>query len=128
MRRDPDLDRQILFAVEAYDGESPPHDVDLSGLDAPKIQKDYQIRLLSEAGLIKALDASSASDPLPMLPVRLTMAGHECLDSIRDEEVWKRTKAGAQAVGNFSLDLLGALAEGFARETVRKYTGLEIDL
>lgn len=42
-----------------------------------------------------------------MLPIRLTMAGHEYLDTIRDEEVWRRTKEGDRAVGSFSLATLG---------------------
>lgn len=63
-----------------------------------------------------------------MWPTRLTMAGHEYLDTIRDEEVWRRTKEGARAMGSFSLDALGALAKGLVREKIRKHTGIEVDL
>jgi hypothetical protein len=128
MKRDPDLERQILLAIEAYDGESEPYYADLSGLPAARIQIDYQTRLLSEAGLIWAIDCATKDEPFAMMPVRLTMAGHEYLDSIRDDEVWRRTKTAAQTIGSFSLEALSALARGFIREKIRKHTGIEVDI
>jgi hypothetical protein len=35
MKRDSDLERQILLAIEAYDGEARPGYADLSSLEAP---------------------------------------------------------------------------------------------
>ena len=72
--------------------------------------------LLDEAGLIKA-DEVPDTDGLATwwIPQRLTMAGHEYLDAIRDDEVWRRTKDGARAVGSFSLEVLGTLARGLVR-------------
>ena len=126
--RDPDLERQVLLAVEAYDGESSPGYADLSSLGASELQINHQVRLLHEAGLICAIEAATTTSCFAMVPVRLTMAGHEYLDAIRDDEVWRRTQDGAGAVGSFSLEMLGALARGFVREKLRKHTGLEIDL
>ncbi len=128
MKRDPDLERDILLAIEAYDGESRPGYADLSCLKAPELQVKYQVVLLHEAGLIQAIDAATLQDRFAMMPIRLTMAGHEYLDTIRDEEVWRRTKEGARAVGSFSLDALGTLARGLVREKIRKHTGIEVDL
>lgn len=128
MKRDPDLERQILLAIEAYDGESEPGYADLSGPDGPELQVKYQVILLHEAGLVWAVDAKTLDDRFAMLPIRLTMAGHEYLDTIRDEEVWRRTKEGARAVGSFSLQALGALARGLVREKIRRHTGIEVDL
>ena len=51
MKRDPDLEREILLAIEAYDGESRPGYADLSHFNAPRIQISYQVRLLDEARL-----------------------------------------------------------------------------
>ena len=56
------------------------------------------------------------------------MAGHEYLDAIRDDEVWRRTKDGAHAVGSFSLEVLGTLARGLVREKICRHTGIEVDL
>lgn len=128
MKRDPDLERDILLAIEAYDGESRPGYADLSGLEAPDLQVKYHVVLLHEAGFIQAIDAATLKDRFAMMPIRLTMVGHEYLDTSRDEEVWRCTKEGAQAVGSFSLDALGALAKGLMREKIRKHTGVEVDL
>lgn len=51
MKRDPDLERDILLAIEAYDGESRPGYADLSDLEVPDLQVKYQVVLLHEAGL-----------------------------------------------------------------------------
>ncbi|MCK0551051.1 DUF2513 domain-containing protein [Pseudomonas syringae] len=32
-------------------------------------------------------------------PRRLTYKGHEFLDTVRDEEIWRRTKAGGVGLG-----------------------------
>ncbi len=129
MKRDPDLERQILLAIEANDPQTG-SDIDLSSFESHSDrQLSYQVMLLHEAGLIKAHEIPDESDaPLWWMPERLTMAGHEYLDSIRDEEAWRRTKEGALAVGSFSLEALGALARALVREKIRKHTGLEVDL
>lgn len=54
---------------------------------------------------------------------RITWSGHEFLDSVRDDEVWRRTKDGALAVKGFSADLLLDLAKGFARKKSASKTG-----
>lgn len=89
---------------------------------------NYQVVLLHEAGLIQAVDAATLKNRFAMMPIRLTMAGHEYLDTIRDEEVWRRTKEDARAVGSFSLEALGTLARGFVRQKIRPRTGVEVDL
>lgn len=128
MKRDPDLERQILLAIEAYDGISEPGHAKVRHLAPTSHEADYHVLLLSEAGLISAMDMRTDGDPYEMWPTRLTMAGHEYLDTIRDEEVWRRTKEGARAVGSFSLDALRALAKGLVREKIRKHTGVEVEL
>jgi len=46
---------------------------------------------------------------------RISWAGHEFLDSVRDPEIWRETKEGAGKVGSWSMKLLSDLAIGFAR-------------
>lgn len=128
MKRDPDLEREILLAIEEYDGTSRPGYADLSNLEAATLQVNYQTRLLWEAGLIHAIDAETMTNRFATLPIRLTMPGHEYLDTIRDEAVWRKTKEGAQAVGSFSLQTLGALARGFVKQKISQHTGLDVDL
>ncbi|MEP3636288.1 MAG: DUF2513 domain-containing protein [Paracoccaceae bacterium] len=125
MKRNPDLERAILIAMEANDGTRTP---DLSQVDADETEIHYHITLLNEAGLIVAVDVKSLDNQFAMIPIRLTIRGHEYLEDIRDVEIWRRTKAGANAVSNFSLATLKALAKGFTKEKIRQHTGVEIDM
>jgi hypothetical protein len=56
----------------------------------------------------------------------LSWAGCEYLDSVRDPEVWHKTKETANAVGGFTLDLLKKLAEGLIKMQIKKHTGIEL--
>ena len=47
--------------------------------------------------------------------LRMSWAGHEFLDKVRDPEIWRQTKEGASRVGSWSVKFLGELAAGFIR-------------
>jgi hypothetical protein len=123
-KRDPDLEREIL-AIEADDGTE--GHVHLSAIEAPARQINYQVLLLSEADLVRAVDVSAYSEKFAMLPIRLTMADHEYLDAIRDDEVWHRTKEGARH-RQLQLGDTWALSRRLVREKIRQHTGVEVDL
>lgn len=96
MKRDMDLARQILFAVEAEptpDAELRP---EVGGYSAEVIAE--HVRLLHEAGLLRAIDGSSM-DGLDWIATGLTWNGHEFLDAARDDSRWKRAKELAIAKG-----------------------------
>jgi hypothetical protein len=57
---------------------------------------------------------------------RLSMDGHDFLDSIRDPNVWSKTKNGALAAGGFTVDLLFDLAKGFIRKQIEDGTGIKL--
>ncbi len=73
MKRDPDLERQILLAIEAYDGIFEPGHAEVRHLAATSHEADYHILLLTEAELISAMDVRTVGDPYEMWPTRLTM-------------------------------------------------------
>lgn len=64
------------------------------------------IQLLLSGGLLESSQRSV---------YRISWAGHEFLDSVRDPEIWRKTKDGATKVGSWSLKLLGEMATGFVR-------------
>lgn len=128
MKRNPDLEREILLLVEA-DNHDHPGFIDLSVIDGfSDHEKGYHVLLLYEAGLIDAIDASSKSARFGWHPERLTMVGHEYLEAIRDPEIWRKTKEGAGQAGSFSLEVLSALAKGLVKQQIKKLTGVEINL
>ncbi|HWM89533.1 MAG TPA: DUF2513 domain-containing protein [Thermoanaerobaculia bacterium] len=113
MKRDMDLARRILFAVEEapLDGET-----DLNFDDFSQEEISYHVMLLSEAGLIEAQDQSGygGSD---WQPERLTWAGHEFLDASRDQGRWEKAKKLVrEKVGGLTFDALKAVLIRLATE------------
>lgn len=73
---------------------------------------------------LEMLDLSFDDDDT-YAPRCLTLRGHEFLDTIRDEWIWKQTRDAATAVGGGTIELLFSLAKGFARQ---KLSSLGIDI
>jgi Hypothetical protein (DUF2513) len=55
-----------------------------------------------------------------------TWRGHDFIDSVRDPEIWRKTKEGAQAAGGFTIELLRELAKGFIKTQIEKHTGVKL--
>jgi hypothetical protein len=54
-----------------------------------------------------------------------TWAGHDFLDSIRDEDIWRKTKMHAEQVGAWTVDTLVGLAKAFIKAKLKASTGLD---
>lgn len=109
MKRDMDLIRDLLLAIEASPKPELPEPPELDGRSADVVM--YHVRMLREAGLIDALDTSDMGGEFYQ-ELSLNWHGHEFLDDIRDPEIWSKTKAGALRVGSWSLGVLAELAKG----------------
>lgn len=120
MRRDMDVVRNIILAVS--DSLGPVKSVDgVSDQDFV-----FHAQLLDEAGLVEAAILSNGKRPASdALIWRLTWDGHEFADSVRDPVIWAKTKKGAEAVGGFTLTLLGDLAKGFIKKQIEEHTGVK---
>ncbi|MBI6557387.1 Conserved hypothetical protein [Pseudomonas veronii 1YdBTEX2] len=124
MKLDKDLVREILLAVEASNEDPLGWTVlNLEGRDAKEVS--YHVMLLHEAGLIVGQDLSTC-DGLEWLPKRLTYKGHEFLDTVRDGEVWRRTKAGAEKAGVAGLGVLLELGKAYGKEVLKEKLGIEL--
>jgi hypothetical protein len=90
MRRDLELLREILLAVELAEGPFDLTDARLGGHSFPELA--HHAELLIEAGLIKGEVVYSDSGGLPVYVriLRLTWAGHEFLATARDERTWQQ--------------------------------------
>jgi hypothetical protein len=124
-----DLVRDLLFRLEALPigiGEAhlltvtgPP--LVLAGEDASEVY--YNMRLLANAGFLDLTDGQ----PAVGFGIKgLTWQGHDFLDSVRDPEIWRRTKEGAQKAGGFTVELLSDLAKGLIKTQIEKYTGVKL--
>ena len=78
----------------------------------------YHARLFVDAGFL----ANERSHQF-----RLTNAGHDYLNAIRDEGIWSRTKAAvAETGGSATLELIKNIATGFVKKKLSQHTGLDL--
>lgn len=100
--------RGVMLALEAL--ERPYHlsinPPSLGGTAGPQETVDY-ILMLHSAGFLEKSPKTST--------YRLSWAGHEFLESVRDPEIWRKTKDGANKLGSWSVGILAEIAKGFIR-------------
>lgn len=129
MQRDMDLIRDLLLRLDAMPigiGEAYLLEVNkpplcLAGEDPNKIY--YNMGLIADAGFL-ALTRSQPAIGFGL--TGLTWQGHEFLDTIRDPEIWRKTKEGATKAGGFTVSLLADLAKGLVKTQIEKHTGIKL--
>ena len=128
MKRDMDLVRNILLAVEASTSPNLSQLFAILGTGKQSFTDPvcYHLKMLIEqANLLKAMDAKSMGGP-DWFDIELTWPGHEFLDTIRDNEIWSLTKSGMEKAGGFSLELIASLAKGLIKTKIEKHTGVKL--
>lgn len=108
MKRDMDLIRKILLAIEAH---SEPYRWDVPLTIQGYEEKDicYQVKLLLEAGLIEARIITASGGKFSCAVNILTWEGHEFMDASRDDSRWEKVKQlVAEKTGSLSFEVLKA--------------------
>ncbi|KKC27243.1 DUF2513 domain-containing protein [Sphingomonas sp. SRS2] len=108
MRRDSDLIRAILLAIENEDRCEVLRMPDINGYDDETVH--FHARLLVEKGFLKTYFPDRAGRQ-PWTCIRLTWEGYDFLDAIRDPVVWRWVKHSAAKVGSWSIETLAAIAK-----------------
>lgn len=110
LKRNLDLLRTLLLEIEKCDDISFDSNR-LTHLSDP-IAVYYHVHLLYEADFIEALSYCSKSCPIPMYKILwITNAGHDYLDSIRNNNVWSKTKSLISDSGaSFALHIVQDIA------------------
>jgi hypothetical protein len=128
LKRDMDLIRELLLRLEAWPlglGDVitiSPEEIAVPGYDVAQIE--HHLCLIRERGLIDEPDRAR-----PILGIAfsgLTWAGHDFLDSVRDPEVWAKTKKSAETAKGFTFDLLRDLAKGLLKKQIEELTGVKL--
>ena len=89
---------------------------DFDDLDYSKQELAYTIVLLEEADYIEAA-INYCDNAIGYISVcRLTYRGHEFLDSIRPESIWKKIKKRVTGIGNVSLPVIQSLGSELITE------------
>jgi hypothetical protein len=114
MKRDMDLVRKILFAVEEAEPEVGGVELEIEGYDEETVFE--HLRLLAKAGYLEAFDLSTL-ETSEWRPARLTWSGHDFLDAARNDSIWTKAKSRLldQGVG-LSIELLKAALISVAKE------------
>lgn len=109
MKRDLNLVRQILLAIEQSPSGFAPRQLVIDGYTDEQI--GYHVHLMKEAGLVEASDTTGFKSSSPEAIARqLTWSGHEFLDAARDDVRWTAALALATAkAGTFTFDVLKQL-------------------
>jgi RIO-like serine/threonine protein kinase len=117
MIRDQDYLRALLFEIEGHYRSV----TMVSNTIAPSPEEEkrrYHVKLLCDAGFMTQMTESG---------YRLTNQGHDYLDAIRDEGIWRRTKdVVAETGGNATLEIMKKVATGFLKEQIKLRTGIDI--
>src|SRR3546814_4166906 len=93
MKRDMDLVREILLAIEKHPEPTVWGYLEIEGFELGPI--NAHLHLLDEAGYIRAAAAQDANTPYGymMQDASQTWAGYEFLETIRDTEIWRLTRS-----------------------------------
>jgi hypothetical protein len=129
MKREMDLIRVLLLKVESMEIEPGGTSPALRSSDeALKIegytedQVDYHLDYLIDSGLV---EGSCSVDRFFHIS-KLTRSGHDLVDSVRDPEIWAKTKEVVKKAGGFTLELMRDLAKGLIKTQIEKHTGVKL--
>jgi Hypothetical protein (DUF2513) len=117
MKRDMELVRELMLAIESQDGDNDT-DFELAGYNESQI--DYHLELLIEAQFVVGEVHHLQGGYRPVIRIgRLSWEGHEFLDNACNEPVWKKAmsiiteKGGSVSVGVLMQVLASAAKQHF---------------
>lgn len=116
MERNWDTIREILTQVEKC--TLPIDQVRLSNFPGERAGEiSYHMALLIEAGLVNGhISQTIRPEPKDFIAHRLTWAGHEFLDAIRNASIWQKTKKKFVDEGvSMTFDLVKSVAVGLIK-------------
>jgi hypothetical protein len=131
--RDMDLIRELLLKIEggqtsfeAISGDGASFlgietETFLTREQADKLSS--HLDLLEQAGFIEIAFRSLGGT---LIVKRITWQGYDFLDSIRDPEVWRKTKEGASKAGSWTVQLLVEVSKAYAKQKLKEVTGLDL--
>lgn len=130
MKRDMDLVREVLLKLEALPMR-PGSMVVISGYDEEMAidghtpeAVEYHMTMLRNAGFLDSPGAQPAGNGITFRS--LTWEGHDFLDTVRDPEVWKRTKAGASKIGGWTFEVIKQVGTAYLKQVAKERLHLDL--
>ena len=117
MKRDYDYLRELMFEIEEKESHQYIFPL-LMSQSREEQKKHHHLSLLCDKGFLEQLNDHV---------YRMTSAGHDFIESVRDGGIWEKTKvAVAETGGNASIELINRLAQGYLKKKIAEHTGLEL--
>jgi hypothetical protein len=117
MKRDMDLVRAILLAVESHQDGYAPSDLKVDGYTEDQVA--YHCYLLGQSGLVEAIDTAHMGSTSPTASIRtLTWAGYDFLEASREPSIWQQAKEVVDRVGGASLTIWTAVLTDLVRRNL----------
>lgn len=117
----------------SIDSETETERNDALDIEYPKLEplNDYQIAaiyLLEDAGYVRLNTKTDTVDPnLTETYLRISWDGYEYLDLLRDEGIWKKTKAAVKEEGgSLALEVIKSVATALGKKQIEDRTGLKL--
>ena len=119
MKRDMDLFRKLVFAIEDCPSDHIPDNLEIDGYTTEQIR--YHNYLLVDSGLAKGEDATTFDDALPQwLVLHLTSAGHDFADAARSDSIWNKGKSLVlEKAGAVSIDVMKEVLINVAKSALQ---------
>lgn len=109
------VDGQSIYGIA-------PHIEELAVPGTSVEQIAYHLKLIYDQGFLDSPDQPFLSGTIPFRG--LTWAGRDFVDSIRDDDVWRKTKTQAHKVGAWTVDILSGLAKAVIKAKLKAVTCL----
>jgi hypothetical protein len=118
MKRDMDLVRTIVFAIEEHPDGFAPAKLEVDGYTEEQI--GYNLWLMLGADLINGSDITDMSCSSPQaMASSLTWAGHEFADAARSDTLWNQAKKTVkEKVGSVSIGILTEYLQTLAKSAL----------
>lgn len=131
MRRDPELIRQLMLKLESLNKPATAitmvgyrENLSIDGYTDDQVY--YHVEQILMNGWLDTAGGRGMNPSGHFSFRALTPAGHDFVDSVRDDAIWQLTKQGANAAGGYTLEMLAALGKGFLRKQVEKLTDISL--
>ena len=120
MKRDMELVRKILLALEERDDDS--KEFNMEDVDNKTLR--YHLKIMEQAGLVD-VDIKPAGDNMFWIYASITWFGHEYLSSIKNDNIWSKTKEELKRrgmdLGEVGIDVVYE----YAKYHIKKLLGLD---
>ena len=91
MKRDMDLVRKILIAIEEHPSGYAPEKLEIDGYSEDEI--GHHVHLMGQANLLTVVDSTHMQSTSPVaIAGSITWTGHEFLSAAKSDSVWNQAK------------------------------------